>query len=265
MRDFSALSDGAARLLLHYLDADGETQEPEEQQRLAGISRATLYRARTQLIERGYIDRRGNLRWVPATPAPAAPTPVEIPRPPSLVEPERASSDVLSDLEAGYITPRQACMQVDALPWSGDPQELMRGGSPAQKRKQQQVAVVQAVLKRLSNLDLSNRDAKSLLTATNESAEDALDLIEEMQRRVRDKGLKLDAPGRYLLKMATNTQVARPATRAAAPQVRPVAVGAPEREDVDQGTMLSDWTPETKRKMARLEKLGLLRTRSEDE
>ena len=52
-----------------------------------------------------------------------------------------------------------------------------------------------------------------ILTATGESVEAALDLVEEMQRRIAERGLKVDYPGSYLLTMATNKKKeARPVT-----------------------------------------------------
>jgi hypothetical protein len=263
MRDFSALSESAAKLLLHFLDADGETQEPEQAQRLAGVSRASYFRARNQLVERGYLDKRGNLLWRPQS-APArlemtngtaiesAPTP----------KPLRATTpppSVLVESEPDESLPiRQRAMQADLMDDSGD---WSSSNSPRRKRRLAQIKVVQDAWRELGLPgDLGADNAKDFLGWNDDSAEQVLEAFTDLKRRA-DTGF-VKSPLTWL----RSKYQRRAKEEVARPQVRQADISAPSGGDaVEEGTMLSDWTPETRRKMARLEKLGLLRTRSEDE
>ena len=190
MSAIARLGEAGAKLLLRLIETDGASGSIAHTCDEAGISRASYYRARQQLVALGFIDGTGNLLRFRG----------QVERPLEVIEPEE-------------ITLRQRAMLVDNLPWSGDVLELMKTNSPAQKRKRQQTALLQESVQTISGRSISAEEAKKILTATGESAEAALDLVEEMQRRIVERGLKVEYPGSYLLKMATNkVKEARPVT-----------------------------------------------------
>ena len=183
MSTIARLSEAGAKLLLRLIETDGASGSINQTCAGAGISRASYYRARSQLESLGYIDGTGTLlRFRGQVEQPLEPVPVVVEE----------------------FTLRQRAMLSDNLPWSGDVSELMKSGSHAQKRKRQQTALLVEIMKTITGRSISAEEAKKIITATGESVEAALDLVEEMQRRVVERGLKVDWPGSYVLRMASN-------------------------------------------------------------
>lgn len=178
---------GTAKVLLRYYEIGHARELPAETMRATGLAKTQYYQARLDLLTFGLIDRAGKLLW-PAQRVVVAEEPEE-------------------------LTPRQRAMLVDNLPWSGDTQELMKANSPAQKRKRQQTALLQEIIHSLTGFTVSTDETKRIISATGESVEAALDLVEEMQRQITERGRKVEYPGSYLLSMAKNrVKEARPVT-----------------------------------------------------
>jgi hypothetical protein len=185
MSTIARLGEAGAKLLLRLVETDGASGSIAHTCSEAGISRASYYRARQQLIALGFLDGNGNLLRFRGQ----VERPLEV-----------------SEEEVVEVTLRARAMGVDLLPWSGDALELMKVGSQAQKRKRQQTALLQEIVKTITGRTISAEEAKKILTQTGESAEAALDLVEEMQRRIVERGTKVDYPGSYLFTMASNKQ-----------------------------------------------------------
>lgn len=192
MSAIARLGEAGAKLLLRLIETDGASGSIAHTCEEAGISRASYYRAKQQLVTLGFVDGTGNLLRFHG----------RVERPLEVVE-----------AEVEEVSLRARAMGVDLLPWSEDTQELMKAGSPAQKRKRQQAALLQEIVKTITGRTVSAEEAKKILTQTGESVEAALDLVEEMQRRIVERGTKVDYPGSYLFTMASNKQKeARPVT-----------------------------------------------------
>jgi hypothetical protein len=116
-------------------------------------------------------------------------------------EPAATGAQVyLNQLDAGWSEPRSLLSSLDRMPYNEE--QKSRPDSDFAKRRKEQMYALQAVFQRLFNQTLSNGQSKLLLQNTSDSAEDALDLMEDLQLRIQSGKTRPDAPASYLLGMA---------------------------------------------------------------
>lgn len=156
----------------------------------------------------------------------------------------------MRQLSEGWGEPRSILSGLDRMPY--DEEQKSRPNSDFAKRRKEQVYALQAVFQQLFNQTLSNGQAKLLLQNTADSAEDALDLMEDLQARIQSGKTRPDAPASYLLGMARRQRqdMTAPPLRRPAP-VQP-GVGANTAPDFyqadtsDDNYYLKEPTPRTK-------------------
>jgi hypothetical protein len=246
--------DVAPKLLLRFLVIGGVNEGWDETIAALRISRAAYFRAKRQLEQLGFLDQKGNV----TLPIKVEPTPA--PPPLTLVPDPDERPDYPGMLARGQVKPRQLMMQVDNMPWSGVPQELMTPRSPAQKRKREQVYALQAVAQVVLGAEIKERPLKQALTACDECAEDVYEIITDMKARVDKLGKPFESPGAYLLAVAEKQRAKR--TQA---QPARIAVGTVAPGPVDEGIVPDPEfrDPVAEAKLAKLRKMGLIKKEEE--
>lgn len=225
MERYAPLRRRSLLLLLRFIQLGGVDESQAETSAATGLPRSDYFEAKRELLQLGFIDRRGNLLWNMAPrndPPPAAP--------PAALAVEDEDHDYYGELASGMYKPRQLAMLVDNLPWSGDPMELMRKGSAAQKRKAQQVPALQAITLYMTGWKITDRNAKDMLTAQSESVEDVYEIVKEVYDHTQSINKKLDAPGAYLVAACKRHK----------PVMPPTLIRMPVEPDVDPGPQPDD-------------------------
>jgi hypothetical protein len=255
VNNIAALMPVAAKLLLHYLDADGETLPPKEQMQETGLGRTQYFAAKAQLREFGFIDARGNLTWTPgafakAQPTASTPEAVEVAGPltvAQVTEGIRRLPELLPSLSSGSsddMTVRQRAAEADRMEDSG---EWNVASSPRNQRRRAQIAVLQEAWREVFGKDLTADNAKQFISKNGGYCEDLIDLFRDCKARM-DEG-RVKSPVGWLLAKLNNQQ-----GEAQKQGVRQTAIGpasGPGAED--EGTMLADFTPAYKAKQAKIE------------